>query len=150
VAPAVQHLVINSCSNITDEGIASVLKMPQLKSLDLRSVALGAKGVSFLGKSNLTAIEMSNTGVTDEDLQVIAQDKQLQALSLDGCRQITGAGLRYLFDLPLRSLDIGQCKPSVIALSAFRKAVPGCKLVRTRGKFNGGQVRGVMEDLFKP
>jgi hypothetical protein len=149
-APEVQYLVINSCSSITDEGLGPLFKMPQLTSLDMRDIALGAKGVSFLGKSKLLAIKVSNTGITDDDLKVIAQNKHLQALSLDGCHQITGAGLRYLFDLPLRTLDIGDCKLSAAAVSAFRKAVPGCTMFYTRGKFNGGQVRGVMEDLFKP
>jgi len=149
LAPNLNYLVINSCSQLTDNGFAPLLKLPHLQTLDLRQVAIGAKGVKCLGKCNLLGIRLGGTGVSDEDLKVIAQDKKLQALSLDSCDNIKGSGFRYLTALGLQELDIGECKLSSGTLLAFRKAVPNCKLLNTRTKFDAGKVPG-LEDLIKP
>jgi hypothetical protein len=148
-APDLHSLVINSCPSITDDAFAALVKMPHLQALDLRQDAIGAKGISWLGKSKLVHIKISGTNVTDEDLKVIGQNKNLRELFLDGCHHITGTGFKYLTSLPLKFLDIGDCKLSPGTLSAFRRAEPNCRLLYTREKFVGGQVVGVM-DLFKP
>lgn len=85
----------------------SLSRFPGLVKLDLESVPLGSlRGFPLL--RDLQVLDLTKTGIHDEDLAALARLTQLQELDLDE-NPITGTGLRHLAELSsLTQLDLDR------------------------------------------
>lgn len=109
--PGITSLNLSGCRQLTDQGIAHLTLLTQLKSLNLSGCdKLSSTGLKHL--STLTHLEELNVShcynVTDECLQSL-NALPLKRLYLNHCYKLTDNGLRHMACLPLETLDVSNC-----------------------------------------
>jgi len=130
--PALKGLAV-SCKFVDDTALASLPDFPSLR--ELIPMDVGDEGFRHIGRSqqlaslilmycrdttdvatshitrmaNLKKYHAGYTLITDASLEMLSQIKSLEAISFEGCKFITDAGLPFLTTLPLREISIGGC-----------------------------------------
>ena len=101
---------LNGVSQLTDAGLYSVLQLPSLVELDVRSCQnVSGKGIEkFVGKSTLRMLKIGDQSVSDSTLQTVARIEQLTGLAVQNSN-ITNDGLAALSALDLKDVTIEQC-----------------------------------------
>jgi hypothetical protein len=123
-------------TDVTDDGIASVVTLPRLRRLVIYGGSPGItdRGLAGLkGKTSLEALELRNTRVTDDGLRVLLDLPNLRSLTLyyDPWRgaRLTDAGLSHLRNLPkLETVKLTGGWASGEAVAELRAALPTCKV----------------------
>jgi hypothetical protein len=86
-------------TNVTDEGLANIARLPQLQDAKIESTQVTDAGLAHLARlTELQRVSLDNTQVTDEGLAQLAGLTELRELWLDSTR-VTDAGLAHLAKL---------------------------------------------------
>ena len=97
--PALTTLIFYNNPLLTDDGLACLDKMPQLRNLEFDRTAVVGHGLKHLRGENLTRLfAMMSPSLTDEAIPYVARCPQLTELHLD-TPNITDAGLMQLAKL---------------------------------------------------
>jgi len=79
-------------TDLTNEGIKALLSFDKLEDLNLHDTEVGSTTCQTLAKmESLAVINLGKTHITPDDLQTLARLPNLRGLTLDGCKDITGA-----------------------------------------------------------
>jgi hypothetical protein len=119
---------------VTDDDLACLTSLPELRFLGLTDTAITDDGLRLLrGLANLEELALASPGVTDAGLVHLKDARNLKELSL-GCPGVTDAGLGHLERLTgLRELDVGGTRISDAGLARLRRALPGAHVYRLGG-----------------
>ncbi|KAG0169574.1 hypothetical protein DFQ28_011146 [Apophysomyces sp. BC1034] len=115
VFPALQHVVLNDCSFLTDKAIAYLIKAaPQLQHLSISfCCALSDSAVEDLAQlTHLTELDASFCGaaVSDASIGTLLKRISLSSLNIRGCVRVTDVGLCVALEkIKLRYLNVSQC-----------------------------------------
>ncbi len=126
--------------DVRGDGEAGMAFMKALKKNDLQSLFLYEVDDSALERlcrlSGLQELYLSNTTVSDDGLKQLACLSELKRLYLYHT-QITDAGLGNLLPLKkLKWLTFSGTKVTEAGLAALRKALPGCKVVTFKWRYD--------------
>jgi hypothetical protein len=106
-----ENLALHWMDKITDQGIASLAKMPSLRKLDVSSAQLTDEGLAPLTRvKTLEHVDLPSMGRTDQALMYMAQCRGLKHLWAGSASNgsYSDAGLRHLIKLQeLEFLSIG-------------------------------------------
>jgi hypothetical protein len=92
----IQALDLNSCDNVSDDGIEHIAALTNLRELQLADTKVTDAGLRYLkALTQLQTLTLSSTQVTDAGLEHLARLTALRELDLNHTK-ITGAGLRHL------------------------------------------------------
>lgn len=93
--------IILSESQVTDAGIMHLLSLPHLKRIDLSHTKITDSALKQLASvENLETLNLSGTAITDRGLAHFKGHPHLTILRLDGCRDLSVAGLLALRQCP--------------------------------------------------
>jgi len=98
-------------SHATDIGLACLVPLERLESLDLHNCSLlTGQGVAHLARLNLTNLKLEGCDCVDDDsVGFLAEISTLRTLDISSS-DITGTGLKKLQSLRLEALDISHCR----------------------------------------
>lgn len=140
-----------SFSDFGNDSVADLLQFPHLKKLDARRTALGAAATQPLTKLPLEHLNLSYTGVSDQDSEYFEKMKQLKFLNLAS----TGVGDKALAAIGelrnLEELDLSHTKITGKGLS-FLKKLKGLRNLNLEGTAISGldpALFGEMSELEK-
>ncbi|XP_078199179.1 F-box and leucine-rich repeat protein 13 isoform X17 [Callithrix jacchus] len=110
----IRELNLSNCVQLSD---VSVLKLsercPNLNYLSLRNCEhLTAQGIAYIVNIfSLVSIDLSGTDISNEDLNVLSRHKKLKELSVSACYRITDDGIQAFCknSLILECLDVSYC-----------------------------------------
>jgi eukaryotic-like serine/threonine-protein kinase len=130
----IQVLVLVNQKKITEEGLKSLLKMTELKNLDLNNTSVGNEGIRTLQQlPNLEILGLRNSKMTDEGFAEMKTLKRLWVLHI-GRTKITDTGLKHLSEIStLREFDVRDTQVTPKGIEAFIKANPGCRVFNDHG-----------------
>lgn len=102
-----ESLMLNQTS-VTDEGLAKLKHLPNLKRLFLRTMHIAGPGLAYLQDlASLRYLELHSAPITDDLLAHLESMKNLEGVSLEMIEKITDAGLTHLNGLTkLRKLNL--------------------------------------------
>ena len=107
-------------TGLTDKGMTYIAEIPTLRNLSVKGTAISDRGVEALSGLTLRSLFLSDTQITDQALKALSSAKDLQRLSLNSCRRVSGDGIKYLTQLPnLQYLDVEHCSLNAAGLAAF-------------------------------
>ncbi|MEQ9409982.1 MAG: hypothetical protein RIK87_19760 [Fuerstiella sp.] len=105
-----KRLSLQSCPNLTGEGLSYLAGLGELKELDLRGTVLTKAGLQQLATlTQLQQVLPAKENLTDEGLKYLGQMTSLRTLQ---CRdvEITDKGLSFLAAMPnLEELELNRC-----------------------------------------
>jgi hypothetical protein len=126
VAPGLEDLDL-SATEVTDAGMAHLLRLPALHSLDLSTTAITDAAFDVLGRlESLTALTLVDTAVSDAGIERLSS-LRLTYLLLRGCH-VKGSGLRALGALPLSMLGLPHGVPRQVKKELLHQH-PGIHLI---------------------
>jgi Leucine-rich repeat (LRR) protein len=96
--------------NITDRGVATLLRAPKLHELDVRNCRNVTKaGIEQIGaKGTVRVLKIGGPKIDDQTLGIVATMTHLAGLCLDNC-DISDAGLKKLDRLSPEDLALHEC-----------------------------------------
>jgi hypothetical protein len=105
--PNLVSLDLRFCEHITEAGVAHLKDSATLQRLDLRGTAVSDSGIAFLAQvGTLRALDIGSTQITEPALEALEALENLEELAVGGNR-VGDLGLSYLHALPkLRRLDL--------------------------------------------
>lgn len=108
--PALKSLVLDS-TTVTDKGIASLQAVPSLQSLSLNSTRVTDAGLGPLALlPSLLRLELMNCNLTPEAFVAIGKFPALEVLMLDRSRELDDTGLDQICNAStLKSLSLNEC-----------------------------------------
>lgn len=117
-------------SQVSENGLQSLLGLPELKKLKIVQTELSAKARSSLADfTRLEGLSFIDTMISDEDLRILKTMPNLQHLYLDGT-QVTKACLKYMEELTeLRTLSVKRSKIAPNDLTEFEEMHPNCEVI---------------------
>jgi hypothetical protein len=142
-APKLEHLSLESCSLVTNVGLAALQGFSALTSISLshmnqRSIDRPGLAAALGGIASLTKVALDNLGgqcLTDDSLVELAQQlPRLEELSVTECAAVSGASLRRL-SAALGDSNQG-CALRVLSLAGLRT---GLMPLAGKDLGNGGQ-----------
>jgi Leucine-rich repeat (LRR) protein len=117
-------------TQISDDGLASLVALKRLRRLVLDGTAVRAPGLRRLKElPELVELRLGCPTLIDLGITPLGELKRLRKLSLVGS-QVSDEGLKALADLKeLQELDLTGTKVTPQGLAALKKALPRCKLL---------------------
>lgn len=118
-------------TQVTDAGLKELVALKNLRLLNIRASKVTDAGLNVVAQlKNLQALNLEFDRITDAGLKNLAPLKNLQTLKLAGT-PISNAGLKELVGHEhLETLWLGGTKVTGDGVAAFRKALPGCKVIQ--------------------
>jgi hypothetical protein len=118
-------------TRITDEGLAHLAGLKNLKELDLSYTQVKGDGLGYLKEcKHLSQLSLKYTPVTDAGLEQLQNFPKLTWLQLEDT-QISDEGLRKLTSLTqLSYLTLHNTNVTDDGVKEFRKALPKCNIQR--------------------
>lgn len=118
-------------TQVTDAGVKELVALENLRLLNVRASKVTDAGLKEVAQlKNLQALNLEFDRITDAGLKNLAPLKNLQALKLAGT-PISDAGLKELAGHKhLQTLWLGGTKVTAEGVAAFRKALPGCRIMQ--------------------
>ncbi len=112
-------------TDVGDQELEIVQKLPHLRELDLENTRIGNAGLKHLQKAmTLEYLYLDGTKVTDDGLEHLSGLKNLQVLSLDRT-EVTDAAIKHLKGLAnLRTLHVRSTGLSISGVQQWRTALP--------------------------
>jgi beta-lactamase regulating signal transducer with metallopeptidase domain len=94
---------------VTDAGISHLKDCRDLEVLQVLNSQIGDESLRMLRKMpNLISLNLAGTQITDKGLRYLSKLSRLEILRLSHTR-VTDEGLSYLIDLPLKTLGLIRC-----------------------------------------
>jgi Serine/threonine protein kinase len=124
----------------TDKRLYELLGLKQIDYLNLSDSDITDKGVLSLASEPIVGLRLENTQITDKALAGLNQMKQLEELSLKGCKNITDEGLKKI--VGLRTFEFIDISDTNLSDKAFLY-LGGCKQLRTVVANNCKNISGV-------
>ncbi|WP_254512977.1 hypothetical protein [Anatilimnocola floriformis] len=119
----------------TDADLSPFLNQRRLTELNLWKQPMTDLGLLLVSQnSDLRALELDDTGISDDGLRHLASLRKLEVLSLSGT-QITSVGMKHL--MPLQRLEILDLEQTLVDDSA----VPHLKKLKAIRSIRIGQTR---------
>jgi Leucine-rich repeat (LRR) protein len=123
--PALNCVVVH---NITDQGLASLSRIPSLKRLQIYDSNVTPEGIAALGKLKLEHLAIQGRSVTDALVPAITRLSTVKELSFNNAR-ITDEALQLLQTMTsLQTIYLYDTQISKEGLEEFRKARPNCRI----------------------
>jgi hypothetical protein len=118
-------------TQVTDAEVKELVALKNLRLLNVRASKVTDAGLKFVAQlENLQALNLEFDKITDAGLKDLAPLKNLQSLKLAGT-QVSDAGLKELAGhRHLQTLWLGGTKVTAEGVGAFRKVLPGCKIIQ--------------------
>jgi hypothetical protein len=135
--PDVKTVLLHKTRGISDEGLASLATLPNLKKLVIDGSRITDKWLeAFRGNTSLEKLELNHTYVSNDGLKHLKDLLNLQTLILDYESRIgnhlTDAGLVHLKAIPkLTQLRIIGDWASQKAIAELQADLPNCKIYLT-------------------
>jgi hypothetical protein len=129
-----QCLQMWEVAGITDEGIAQLAELKNLRQFTLTGSVLTDQSLKVFGKmSRLRLLQIRSNHFTDLGAESLTSLQDLERLALsgdrDGQNEISDAGIAKLQSLKkLNVLDLNNTKVTPAGVAAFQQAVPGCRV----------------------
>lgn len=103
---------MNRRLSLTAQDVLHLGYLQSLRDLTFHSVTLAPDGLNTLRPlANLKQVSIYYVNLSDNDLNALAKQTQLESLTIQGCPDITDAGLAQLKTLiNLKELSIGTCQ----------------------------------------
>lgn len=120
-------------SPVSNDGLEAIVPLQSLNHVRLNQcIGVGDEGLRHLAKlPKLTELHLNETSISDAGLEQLKELKKLKTLGLSATK-ITDAGLKHLYELPeLTTLDLSRVNVSEAAVQELRKQLP--KLGRVMG-----------------
>jgi Leucine-rich repeat (LRR) protein len=130
--PAKPVIGVNlSLTQVSDEGLAQLERLPKLKRLSLNNTPITDAGLEHLkGLKELQKVYAVDTKITDAGLEHLKELKSLEVLSLVGT-QVTDDGLEKLKELTeLKTLFVFGTKVTEAGAKKLQEALPKLKIDR--------------------
>ena len=125
-------LILNGSPEISDEGIAHLAGLTELRQLELIDSAITEEACQTLASfTKLEQLSLSRTGIKDSGLASLTALKSLRVLGLIGCKRLSDTGLESLAKMSnLAELDI-HTNPRLTeaAVRKLQAALPKCKII---------------------
>lgn len=154
--PALQQLELAGATEITADGLKSIVSLKQLKDLSLRSANVSDEMLEVIGQmKQLESLNIAGSGVTDQGMHHLSGLQNLVVLSISGCKNLTDEslktigqlnGLQYLYaqstkftDDGLRHLH-GMPRLSNVSLLGSKHTSRGIQLLRDSLPLKGGNI----------
>ena len=110
---SLETISFSKCSKVTNAGLeqlAGLSGLTRLSVIDCPGMNDSAVA-SLVNLKQLTWLNLSGASLTDESLVAIGTLTALSSLTLENCRQLSGAGLAHLKGLTeLTRLELGHCR----------------------------------------
>src|SRR5262249_22723755 len=108
--------------------VENLSRLTSLGDLTFHTVTVAPEGLNGLKLlPNLKDLEIWFVNLTDRDMPLIAQQAQLQRLTIYGCDQVTDEGIGNLRTLKsLRRLHVHGKQISKDAVDELKKSLPDC------------------------
>lgn len=136
-----EELYLDSCKLVTDDGLAHLRNLSELRGLNLVNSGVRGSGLVHLKRlRRLEELSLTSLSVRDSDLAHLSKLSSLERLELSG-PHITDAGLAHLKDLTnLRWFEY------------FGRSLTSAGLIHLRGmsRLEGLVLRGTMVNSLKP
>jgi internalin A len=132
-SPQADFVVVgmNRPITLTRQDVVNLNYLKSLREMTFHSVTLDSTGIQELqALPQLQTLEFWFVNLSDADLKAIGRQTQLEALSINGCDEISAAGLGQLESLQnLRSLRFSDCSGvSQDAVDDLKKSLPNCSV----------------------
>ncbi len=135
---SLEELALTYGGSYTDEGVAKLAALVNLRSLHIEEGLTGESYVALATLPNLVELRLKNWGNSHkvENLPALEKCPKLENLSLDFRDKVAGDVVPYLAKLQrLKLLDLRHTNFSEETCQQLHKALPKCKI-----KWNGGVV----------
>lgn len=115
---------------ITDAGLKNLKALTHLEVLKLSDTQITDAGLENLkGLTQLKDLDLTDTGITDAGLENLKGLAGLQRLCLYQTTNITDAGLKHLQGLiQLKNLDLISTDVTQEGVNKLQQALPGCQI----------------------
>lgn len=123
-----------------DKKLYELLGLKQVDYLNLSDSDVSDEGVKSLASEPIVGLRLENTQITDKALAGLSSMKDLEELSLRGCKNITDEGLKSL--VGLRTFEFIDISDTNLSDKAFFY-LGGCKQLRTIFANNCKNVTGI-------
>jgi internalin A len=125
------HLYLGG-TRITDDGLAELQKMKQLQVLSLQGAQITDAGLNHLGQlERVEYLYLRETSITDAGLNALVQLNHLKRLSVSGCKQVKGEGLKEFRNHPtLRIVQVNESGITNETLAELSMALPSLSIIR--------------------
>jgi hypothetical protein len=118
-------------TNVGDEGLRRLAKLKSLRRLNLFRTEITPLGLSYLEDLQIEELRIGPYW-DNSSLPMLARLSQLESLTLQGCPDITDAGLEHLRPLKnLRLLRLELTGVTEEAAQRFEQSMPGLKVVQS-------------------
>ena len=126
--PRLKTLRLRS-TRVTDSGLAALARLPGLVELDLADLELSDEGVAHLaGLDGLRTLNLRGAGISDAGLGHLSDMHELVDLNLYRTR-ITNAGIPQLAAMPkLRSVDLRYTRATSGGIADLRSSRPNMEI----------------------
>lgn len=123
------RLIVLSGTQVTNDDLEDLSRLPSLESLDLRNTRIGDPGLAHLSElSILGSLNLRDTRIGDAGLAHLSELETLRALWL-GNTEVTDEGVRYLAKLKnLTYLDITGTAITPVGLDELGRSLPSCRV----------------------
>lgn len=137
--------------DLTDRGLADVVKLDGIVSLNLRDTKITGAGLSHLGRlKDLRVLHLERTAIDDAGVAKLAALTQLEYLNLYGT-EVTDKGLSHLSALTkLKRLYVWQTKITDQGADQLEKQLPDLKINRGVDLNNLPTYEDVVDDRPEP
>ncbi len=102
-----QKLNLSECEKLTNACLRYLSNLHELQELDLTAINIGSGGCKLKYLQKLQNLRLARCGITDTDLEYLANLNDLIILNLRECTKVTGSGLAHL--ARLRELNLTGC-----------------------------------------
>jgi hypothetical protein len=121
---------MNRRISLTAHDVERLGHLQSLRKMTFHTVTVAPAGLDGLKPlARLRDLSFWLVDLTDDDLRVLGNQRQLESLTIYGCTQVTGAGLAHLNSLTnLKALSIKAC-PGVTkqSMASLARKLPNCQ-----------------------
>lgn len=124
-----KSLDLMDCSKLTDEAICELIENSEITSLNLSGTSITDQALGCISKSNLVRVGLDRTNISDSGLIKLAQMKYLRQLAVTQCNNVTMKSIKTICEnnSNMEVLDIPDLSIEGISLSFLSN----CKNLKT-------------------
>jgi len=106
--PQLSSLDLSHCPGVTDKAVIALAQRKNITTLKLYGCKVTDASMGALSKSQVQTLDLSNTQVTDQGLELFLRNRTLKDLTCKMCDNITTNGLNKLKKNPTLAVNIND------------------------------------------
>jgi Leucine-rich repeat (LRR) protein len=139
-----EYLKFTFCGGIEIQEVQKLLRLKNLRQLNLSSSRLLDKHLEYIGKINsVELLDLDSTEITNQGLSFLQSLKKLKQLRLKDNPQLTDMCIEYLSNL--ESLELLHIESTSITINGLRRLLHQVKL---KSIILGSEPGNMIEDLL--